>query len=348
MTKFFLIFIITIFSNSILSQLPYYLPSDGLVGWWPFNGNANDESGNGNDGIIVNSMLCQDRFGNESAAFDFNSTDGEEKYIRCLNNETFIFNTYTISVWFRVSEDFDPNKQGINSFGGGIIQKGCDYDFCGSTYRIYVHSPWGLVADNWVNDDCFSRVYVDTTIYSSQYSWNHVVSTYDGESNKLYVNGILSNELPQFGYLTQNQNDIIFGGWFNYTGEECEFTKSFSGKIDDIGIWDRCLSDEEINKLYVTTNQTTLSLTSEFESNRISIYPNPTTDIININLDNLSKFEGGKVKIMSMSGQIVYEENITQSKITLSVADRFSKGIYIVTTTDSDGNILSNEKLVVQ
>ena len=97
MTKFFLIFIITIFSNSILSQLPYYLPSDGLVGWWPFNGNANDESGNGNDGIIVNSMLCQDRFGNESAAFDFNSTDGEEKYIRCLNNETFILvNSRTI------------------------------------------------------------------------------------------------------------------------------------------------------------------------------------------------------------------------------------------------------------
>ena len=101
---------------------------------------------------------------------------------------------------------------------------------------------------------------VDTTIYSTQYSWNHVVSTYDGVSNKLYVNGILSNELPQFGYLTQNQNDLIFGGWFNYTGEECEFTKSFSGKLDDIGIWNRCLSEEEINKLpelkkdYITKN----------------------------------------------------------------------------------------------
>jgi hypothetical protein len=37
--------------NTLKSQnLPYYLPANVLVGWWPFNGNAKDESGNGNHG----------------------------------------------------------------------------------------------------------------------------------------------------------------------------------------------------------------------------------------------------------------------------------------------------------
>jgi hypothetical protein len=34
------------------SNIPSYVPSNGLVGYWPFNGNANDESGNGNDGVV--------------------------------------------------------------------------------------------------------------------------------------------------------------------------------------------------------------------------------------------------------------------------------------------------------
>jgi hypothetical protein len=42
--------LICVASASIGQSLPAYLPADGLVGWWPFNGNANDESGNGNDG----------------------------------------------------------------------------------------------------------------------------------------------------------------------------------------------------------------------------------------------------------------------------------------------------------
>ena len=334
-------------SNLVLGQTPNYVPQEGLVGWWPFNGNANDESENENDGIVVNTTSCQDRFGNENAAFDFYSPNGDEKYVRCLNNETFNFNNYTISAWFKLDDAFSTNEEGPDDQGGGIIQKGCDSDFCGSSYRVYVHTPWGLVSDNWVNNSCFSRVYVDTTISSTLHVWNHVIVTYDGTITKLYLNGILMNESSQYGQLSQNENDLIFGGWFHSPSGECNFTGSFSGKIDDIGIWNRCLREEEISKLYVTINQTELSSNSNFYSNDINldIYPNPTTDIVNIEVPD---YVGGKIKIMSMSGQIVYEENITQSKMTLSVVDRFSKGIYIVTTTDSGGNILSNEKLIVQ
>ena len=52
-------------------NVPSYVPTNGLVGWWPFNGNANDESGNGNDGTNNGATLTTDRFGNANSAYDF-------------------------------------------------------------------------------------------------------------------------------------------------------------------------------------------------------------------------------------------------------------------------------------
>ncbi len=58
---FFLAFIFAITFN-VYGQVPDYVPSDGLVAWYPFNGNANDESGNGNDGVPENVTLESDRY----------------------------------------------------------------------------------------------------------------------------------------------------------------------------------------------------------------------------------------------------------------------------------------------
>ena len=59
-------------ASSAFAQVPSYVPTNGLVGWWPFNGNANDESGNGNNGTVNGATLTSDRFGNANKAFNFN------------------------------------------------------------------------------------------------------------------------------------------------------------------------------------------------------------------------------------------------------------------------------------
>ena len=64
----------TIFIQNANSQsIPSYIPSSGLVGWWPFNGNANDESVNGNSGTVNDANLTTDRFENVNKAYSFNS-----------------------------------------------------------------------------------------------------------------------------------------------------------------------------------------------------------------------------------------------------------------------------------
>ena len=60
-----------------ISSLP--IPTNGLVAWYPFNGNANDSSGNGNNGTVHNATLSADRFNNPNSAYSFN---GSSSYIK--------------------------------------------------------------------------------------------------------------------------------------------------------------------------------------------------------------------------------------------------------------------------
>ena len=62
-------------ASSAFAQVPSYVPTNGLVGWWPFNGNANDESGNGNNGTVNGANLTTDRYGISNSCFDFNGVN---------------------------------------------------------------------------------------------------------------------------------------------------------------------------------------------------------------------------------------------------------------------------------
>ena len=62
MKKIKLFLLISILIQQVNAQVPNYLPTNGLVGWWPFNGNANDESGSGKDGNVFGAVLSNDRF----------------------------------------------------------------------------------------------------------------------------------------------------------------------------------------------------------------------------------------------------------------------------------------------
>ena len=76
-TAFFFAIVILLSFNSCKKEKPVLyttnnLPTDGLVGWWPFNGNANDESGNGNNGTVNGASLTTDRNGSLNSAYSFN------------------------------------------------------------------------------------------------------------------------------------------------------------------------------------------------------------------------------------------------------------------------------------
>jgi hypothetical protein len=79
MKKLILLFSV-LFTTMSFAQVPSYVPANGLVGWWPFDGNANDESGNGNNGTVNGATLTADRNGVANQAYSFLN----DKYRDCF------------------------------------------------------------------------------------------------------------------------------------------------------------------------------------------------------------------------------------------------------------------------
>ena len=76
------------------------LPTDGLIAYYPFNGNANDESGNSNNGTVNGATLTSDRNGNANSAYSF---DGINDYIE-INNPFYNNDEITFTAWFFLNE----------------------------------------------------------------------------------------------------------------------------------------------------------------------------------------------------------------------------------------------------
>ncbi len=197
--------------------------SHGLVAYYPFNGNATDESGNENNGIVYGSSLSEDRFGFPNCAYSFNGIDN---YIKILSN--FSLKQVTISVWIKPS---------VLPQEGSIIFKTVDY-----------YNDWGLFFRDSLHilDDINNN---NKQIYKNEISldWHFIVATIDSDKqNLLYIDGTLVGS-----------GDYSLGNWnsfngFLYIGQRGtdRYNGYFDGKIDDIRIYNRVLTDEEINSLY--------------------------------------------------------------------------------------------------
>ena len=88
--------LIILISHAVYAQVPSYVPTNGLVGWWPFNGNANDESGNNNNGTVNGATLTTDRIGIANSAYSF---DGKSNNIIIQNSKSLNPNSISLNVW---------------------------------------------------------------------------------------------------------------------------------------------------------------------------------------------------------------------------------------------------------
>ena len=137
-----ILFSFCIFTVEFVSaQIPSYVPTNGLVGWWPFNGNANDESGNGNNGIVSGTTsLTSDRKGNLNSAFVW---DGTNSPISILSNMTQNFQSgITFSVWFYQTDMYCSNCSNTNyltkgrNVNPGGIELGLDHSTQKFCFRV--------------------------------------------------------------------------------------------------------------------------------------------------------------------------------------------------------------------
>jgi hypothetical protein len=327
--------------------------TQGLVGYWPFCGNANDDSGNGNNGTVNGATLSTDRFGNSNSAYSF---DGNNDLIKINHSSTLNTFPMSISLWCKGNSQY-----------GSLISK---YTSCSSNNGWQLHTMEGKISTYSYNflGGAFLNCDGDANTIISDNNWYNIVSTYDLSGVKIYVNNVLVLTKPYIGNGSMsaptNTQDVYIGTELNSIN--CSpYNTFYSGTIDDIGIWNRVLTPIEVTQLYsqnqcFTTTTVTdtliinvgqLSYTNPIAyANNIIIAPNPASTQINISFNNITNLNGGTLKIINSLGQEVATTPITTSgtNSTMQLATWGGTGMYFVQIINPQGQIVDIKKIILQ
>lgn len=325
-------------SLNCFGQVPTFVPTNRLVGWWPFDGNANDKSGNGFNGTVLNAISTTDRFGDINKAYSFNNATGGI----VINNILAIDSIYSISCWVNSNVPIGSQARFISN----------DWSNCGE-FVVYQNNPGTFGFGT--NQTCSSNVEVNNdTIHLN--SWYHVTAIRNLDSIKLYINGVLASSDFNNSQNSNIANKLFIGG------DPFQPLGFFNGKIDDLGIWSRALTSQEVSNLYTgnicfqsVTVTDTLIINTNITSfnpvkylNSIKIWPNPTNDHITIDNGNISNLAGYQIKITSSLGQQIFLSSINQQQFYIDLTTWSGLGIYFVQVLNSEGNLVDVRKILLQ
>jgi hypothetical protein len=223
------------------AQLPAYLPSYGLVAWFPFTGNAVDSTGNGHNGTLYGPTMAKGRYGTPNSAYQFNGTSN---YIYIppgtlvQEQSVDITASLTISAWVKSYNYFFSSQQQIYWRG--------DATPAHDPHMLYLNG--GQVRIRRDIDPGATVTEVGSSLSGLDTNYHLFTGTYDSATSMMcmYVDGILKtkNYLP--GLQTYPTSTM-----YNYIGAVDGGTwQFFYGFIDELGIWRRALSACEVAALY--------------------------------------------------------------------------------------------------
>jgi len=200
---------------------------EGLVAYYPFNGNAKDESGNGNDGRVEGAKLSEDRHSNLGGAFIFDGqTSISVKHQESLQLEGPI----TITVWIKPST-FDAGYQ-------RIIQK--SNETSGLGYGIALWNGNSIAFSRFANTSTGNNLLAQARGGLELNKWQQVTATWD-KGYKIFLNGNPVSTGTGNNYGGNAGSDLLIGK--NQWG-------AFRGSIDDVRIYNRALAEAEVKALY--------------------------------------------------------------------------------------------------
>jgi hypothetical protein len=312
------------------------IPTNGLVAYFPFTGNANDLSGNANNGTVNGATLTADRFGNLNSAYSFNGTSN---YISVNDNASLRLTSFALSAWVFYSSNITTVSE--------ILHK----DTYPYNYGINSNAN-SKVAGFFGSNGSFQNMVSTTSSPFGQ--WHHIALTHNGTTAKLFVDNVFIDSLVA-GNVTTSTGMLYIGA---LTGTQY----FYNGKIDDIRIYNRAVNLTELNALYnegvcfqSITVTDTLIINANITgfnpisyANTIKIFPNPTHDQITINYGNYSAMTGYTLKITNSLGQVMFTSPINQAQSTISLSTWTGNGIYFVNIIDATGNIIDIKKIVLQ
>jgi len=317
----------------------------GMVVYYPFNGNVNDESGNGYNGTILGATPAADRFGNANRAYLMDGISHSTP--KGISSPYIVDNTkpYSYSIWFKSNDANKANQSIINS--------GIHTGFVLSFNHPY--SPNKIMA-------CIGRPTIGWTVcndsnawtISDPLNWHHAAVVKNSTSVKYYMDGQLQKTLAIGPNENMGSFDFIMGA-ISINGGPAWGYETFSGIIDDAIFYDKALSATEVQQLYnpqpqilwstgattpsITVNPSTtttyyVTITDGGLSSTDSVKVTVNTPIATITPSGPTALcAGGSVTLSANTGaSYLWSTGATTQSITVTTA-----GSYTVTVTNATG-----------
>lgn len=209
------------------------VPSGNLIAYYPFNGSANDASGNGHHGTVHGASLTQDRFGNPSRAYNFDGND----YISVPDSAQFTFgwSPFTIAAWANIASfgaDGGYYLMG-HSTGPGDTNKWIFW--LGSTNIHFIATQPG---SDWIS--------IGSNTFDLN-QWYHVAIRRNANELTAFVDGSpIGTASIGFSIPDPSASFLMGTAEFGYPN-----TRLFRGQMDDVLLYNRALSDSEIYQLAI-------------------------------------------------------------------------------------------------
>ncbi len=302
--------------------------NQGMIAWYPFNGNTSDLSGNNRNLTSVNTAFANDKDGRSSSSLYFN---GSSAYCYGVADTGFSPNEITISAWVK--------SEGIQKSNARTLTVGPDNKINGN-YTFWFEQ--GLQSLGFISAEPVTNtasIYNYSTGTYTADSWCHIAVTFSNSTKELkfFINGVLDKKHSNSGSLTgfTSSRNISVG----VTGYPTSLNSYFKGWMDDLRLYNRALTDNEISSLYSFNLGEFKQVTS---NSKISFYPNPVSEKLYINVPNEQSYS---LSILSSEGKLIQNINIlNQSAVEIG---NLSSGLYFLSFTNNKGETFV-EKFVKQ
>lgn len=222
--------------GSIIAQ-----PTNGLVAYYPFTGNANDASGNNLNGNVIGASPTTDRFGNTNRAYSFN---GSSNYISFSSLPTSNVTNWTLSAWVLPS---NLNQLGIVLSNGAddATRVGNGYGFGIGKYNSPTSASTGNSLLGIYSGVSLNKV---NFTFSNTTTWRHLAMSCDVNGTvKFYVDGLLYSSTYSTGQVPKTPTKFSIGAQTFPNGSN--YVRYFSGSIDEVRVYNRALTECEVIEL---------------------------------------------------------------------------------------------------
>ncbi|HYG15777.1 MAG TPA: LamG-like jellyroll fold domain-containing protein [Bacteroidia bacterium] len=360
--KFRILLAFVLFAAAVSAQIPL----NGLIGNYMLNGDGDDMTSNNNNGTVQNTTNVANRYGIPNTALYFNGTDS-----KVIVGDVAVFentNTISFSVWIKAESLGSGQMTDVRPI---LAKWKSSTELSVSSWHFYLTDSVHIEVTDGTG---FSDMAFPITFANGE--WTMLTGIFSSGNFKLYVNGALLGQKTAATTTIQNSSaTFLIGDWYDIFDANYN---TFKGAIDDVRIYNRVITDNEVKQLYnefmfydttkvndtvhvvvYDTTHITVTDTLVIDAvitgtgnppfiNTIKVYPNPSNDFITIDNGDFTGMNGYRVKITSSTGTEVFNSLINQQQFSINLSTWLGKGVYTISLYDAGNSLVDARKIVLK